>query len=381
MKENIEKLLSGLVSCNSVNPAWPGGPGEVQVCDFILRVLSSAGLSPEKHEIKPGRINIVCTIPGSNKGSGIMINGHVDVVGIEGMDHPFSLRKEGDKFFGRGAYDMKGGVAIMLAISKACSALRPPYDVHLTFVCDEEDLSIGMEHLMNNWLNSLEEKPFGAIILEPTEEQIGICHKGFGWYEIVVNGKAAHGSRPEEGIDAIPPLGAVINEISAIDEELSTNDPHPLLGHSSIHVGTLIGGTNLPVIAAESRINWERRILPNEKDHNLNLEFERIISAGKRPSDELRVQGKKLFFRSPMETSKSSEIVRRLSEAVPNAKFAGMSYWADSALSTAEGIPSILYGPIGHGAHAIDEWVSASSLERVYETILAVIMGMASNLD
>ncbi len=378
MEERLEELLAGVVACNSVNPAWEGGPGEADVCRHISDVLSMAGLNPQIHEVKPGRTNVVCTVSGTGEAPSLLLNAHVDVVGVEGMYDPFTLRREGDRLYGRGAYDMKGSVAVMLGLGEALAAEPPPGDVHLTFVCDEEDLSIGMEHLMGDWLSSLDEPPSAAIILEPTEEQIGICHKGFAWYEIEIEGKAAHGSRPEEGVDAITPLGALISEITSIGEELSAAEPNPLLGHSSLHVGMVKGGTNLPVIAAESRIDWERRILPGETDEHLDAEFERIVSAANGAANEATIEAKKLFNRPPMETSESADIVRRLRRAAPEAQLSGMSYWADSALAAEAGIPAVLFGPIGHGAHAIDEWVSVSSLERVYKAILAVIFGMGS---
>ena len=377
LEKYIEELLADLVAYNSVNPKWEGGSGEASVCDNIFGVLSSLGFIPVTQEVAPGRINVVCTISGSRGAPSLILNAHVDVVGVEGMNDPFKLRRDGDKLYGRGTYDMKGSVSVMLALGKFFAKEPPPGDVHLTFVCDEEDLSIGMEHLMNDWLPMLKEKPTAAIILEPTEESIGICHKGFAWYEIVIEGKAAHGSRPEEGIDAIFPLGAVIQEISEVEKELYAKDAHPYLGHSSLHVGTLMGGTNLPVIAAESRLDWERRILPGELDADLEKEYERIVSTAKNYPGKHRVEPKKLFVRPPMETLETADIVQRLRKASPVSHLTGMSYWADSALVSEAGIPSVLFGPIGHGAHAIDEWVSARSLHRVYETVKTVILGMS----
>ncbi|MBH30743.1 MAG: hypothetical protein CMG71_01990 [Candidatus Marinimicrobia bacterium] len=378
MERHIEELLAGLVACNSVNPAWAEGPGEGDVCQHISTVLSSMGLKPEIHEVKDGRTNVVCTIPGRGNAPGLMLNAHVDVVGVEGMDEPFTLHRKGDKLYGRGAYDMKGSAAVMLGLAENFAAESPPGDVHLTFVCDEEDLSIGMEHLMGDWLTSLDEPPAAAIILEPTEEQIGICHKGFAWYEIEIKGKAAHGSRPEEGVDAITPLGAVISDITTIGDELANAKPHPLLGHSSLHVGTVKGGMNLPVIAAESRIDWERRILPGENEDQLDAEFQRVVSTARGVAGRATITAKKLFSRPPMATPESADIVRRIKQVTQDSELAGMSYWADSALAAEAGIPAVLFGPIGHGAHAIDEWVSVSSLERVYKVILTVIFEMGS---
>ncbi len=381
LENHLEELLADLVACNSVNPKWDGGPGEESVCEAISDILLSLGYGPKIEKVAPGRTNVVCSIPGVGDAQSLLLNSHVDVVGVEGMDGPFKLRREGDKLYGRGAYDMKGSAAVMLALAEICVKETPPGDIHLTFVCDEENLSIGMEHLMKEWVFSLDALPLAVIALEPTEEQIGICHKGFAWYEIAISGKAAHGSRPEEGVDAIFPLGPVIQEIANVQEELTARESHPYLGQSSLHVGTLEGGTQLPVIAAGSRLNWERRILPGESEADLENEFNRIISSAGAHTGDHTVKAKKLFSRPPLETPESAEIVKRFRNASPDSQLAGMSYWADSALAAAAGIPAVLFGPIGHGAHATDEWVSAKSLVKVYEALKKVIFGMAEPVD
>lgn len=381
LENRLEVLLADLVAYNSVNPKWEGGSGEASVCDNISGVLSSLGFIPMTQEVAPGRTNVVCTISGSRGAPSLILNAHVDVVGVEGMNDPFKLCREGDKLYGRGAYDMKGSAAVMLALAEICVKETPPGDIHLTFVCDEENLSIGMEHLMKEWVFSLDALPLAVIALEPTEEQIGICHKGFAWYEIAISGKAAHGSRPEEGVDAIFPLGPVIQEIANVQEELTARISHPYLGQSSLHVGTLEGGTQLPVIAAGSRLDWERRILPGESEADLENEFNRIISSAGAHTEDHTVKAKKLFSRPPLETPESAEIVKRFRNASPDSQLTGMSYWADSALAAAAGIPAVLFGPIGHGAHATDEWVSAKSLVRVYEAVKKVIYGMAEPVD
>ena len=234
---------------------------------------------------------------------------------------------------------------------------------------DEEDLSLGMERLIDDWLPTLPQLPSAGIFMEPTEEQIGICHKGFAWYELTIAGKSAHGSRPEEGVDAAQPLGPAIAEIAEIQSELHARAPHPLLGHATLHVGTVKGGSALPVIAAESRLTWERRILPGEEKEDLNRELKRVADAANAFPGNHSVDSKELFYRPSHSLDADAEIVLRLQSVAPSAELKGMSYWADSALAAAAGIPSVLFGPVGHGAHAVDEWVSLSSLVRVYESL------------
>ena len=212
-----------------------------------------------------------------------------------------------------------------------------------------------------------------GCIVEPTEEDIGVCHKGFTWYELAVTGKAAHGSRPEQGIDAILPLRWAMDEINRIQEELQERTADPLLGHSSIHSSIVRGGTELSVIPSQSSFQWERRTLPDESPALFAGELERILEAVKKHPGGHTVEGREFFVRPPYRIPRDAEILRRLAKVAPQSKQIGLSFWADSALAGAMGIPSILFGPSGHGAHAIDEWVSLSSLARVYNVLKDLI--------
>ena len=203
MVNSIVDLLNELVRINSVNLTLSHGPGEIEIAKFIRDRLDELELSPEIQTIAPDRYNVIAVVSGANPGKSLLLNGHLDTVGVEGMDHPFMLRQEGDRLYGRGAYDMKGSLAVMLLLAEYFTRHPPPLDILLTFVADEEDKSLGMDYLVEKWLPDISPPPIGAIFLEPTEEDIGVGHKGFTWYELEVAGKAAHGSRPEEGIDAI----------------------------------------------------------------------------------------------------------------------------------------------------------------------------------
>lgn len=375
MEKHFVSLLSRLVEINSINSTLSNGPGEKELAEFVLKYLRELGLGAQLQAIAPGRANVVAVIPGNSSSRSLLLNSHLDTVGVEGMDHPFTLEQKGDKLYGRGAYDMKGSVAIMLLLAGHFVNHPPPLDILLTFVADEEDLSAGMEHLVNHWIGNISPRPAGAVFLEPTEEQIGVSHKGFNWYELEVLGKAAHGSRPEQGIDAILPLRAVLDELSDIQTELLEREPDPLLGHGSLHAGTVEGGTELSVIPGRSCLRWERRTLPGESQQDLALEFARMVKAAENHPGGHTVRAGRLFERKPHKVADDADILKRLQKASPQSIPVGLSFWADSALGGHAGIPSVLYGPIGHGAHAIDEWVSLSSSIRVYEVLKRLIEG------
>jgi acetylornithine deacetylase len=262
----------------------------------------------------------------------------------------------------------------MLLLADYFTRQPPPLDILLTFVSDEEDKSTGMEVLVEKWLPQVSPAPVGGLFLEPTEEDIGVCHKGFTWYELAVSGKAAHGSRPEQGIDAILPLRSALDELSNIQAELLRRAPDPLLDHPSIHSSIIRGGSELSVIPSRSCFQWERRTHPDESPRDLTGELERIIQAVDHHAGDHTVTGREFFVRPPYRTPDDAEILKRLQKVTPQSKLVGLSFWADSALAGARGLPSVLFGPIGHGAHAVDEWVSLKSLLNVYETLKELIM-------
>lgn len=373
MENQIISLLSRLVGINSINPTLSNGPGEGELAKFVLNYLRQLNIAAEIQDIAPGRANVVGVVKGSRRQNAILLNSHLDTVGVDGMAQPFSLRQEDDKLYGRGAYDMKGSVAVMLLLADYFRSHPPPLDLLLTFVADEEDLSAGMEYLVENWLDGVSTRPSGAIFLEPTEEEIGVSHKGFNWYELEVLGQAAHGSRPEQGIDAILPLRSALDEISRIHEELLERQPDPLLGYGSLHCSTVEGGTELSVIPSRLLFRWERRTLPGETQSELNRELERMAEAVRNHPGGHTVKGRELFVRLPHSVPDDAEILKRLQKASPQSRKVGLSFWADSALGAQAHIPSVLFGPIGHGAHAADEWVSLKSLIRVYDVLKKLI--------
>ncbi len=375
MEERLQELLGELVACNSINPTLAGGPGEMEIAALIAKLLEAMGWQPEVQEVAPGRANVVAVVRGRGEAPPLLLNAHVDTVGVEGMEAPFTLRRDGDRLYGRGAYDMKGSAAVMLALAEHYAATPPPGDVLLTFVADEEDHSLGSEYLAKHWLPSLTTPPAAAIVLEPTEEKIAVAHKGFVWLELEVEGRAAHGSRPDEGIDAALPLGAALIELAALARELETEPADPLLGHASLHVGTLSGGTAWSVYPARANLGWERRTLPGESDAVIHDELDRVLHAVAAAPGGHHTSGHIVFSRRPHRVPVESLPVRLLQKACPDSDIAGVAFWADSAL-LGKHIPTALYGPKGHGAHAIDEWVSLHSLIRVYEAMITIIEEM-----
>jgi acetylornithine deacetylase len=368
MPDRIVEILRELVAVNSINATLSGGPGEGRIADRLRARLCALGFDARVQSLAGDCANVVARVPGRSGEAPMLLNGHLDTVAVDGMAAPFTLQEDGDRLYGRGAYDMKGGVAVMLRLAEHWSRTPPAKDVWLTFSGDEEDRSRGTEFLVGSWLPALPVKPAGAVILEPTEEAFGVAHKGFSWFEVEVLGRAAHGSRPEQGVDAILPLRAALAELDLIGSELRDRTPDPLLGTASLHGGRIEGGTELSVVPARARLQWERRTLPEETGAEVDRELDRVAAAVSALPGGHAVNARRIFTRPPYR-SPDSDLLRRLRRAVPAAPLAGLSFWADSALIGLAGVPSVLFGPVGHGAHALDEWVSRSSLLYVYEVL------------
>ncbi|RMF93159.1 MAG: M20/M25/M40 family metallo-hydrolase, partial [Nitrospinota bacterium] len=277
LETDLLPLLSSLVAINSINPTLSGGPGEEEIATFCTRWLRERGITAEAVECAAGRFNVYAIIPGQGHGQPILLNSHLDTVGVEGMESPFTLRREGERVLGRGAYDMKASVALEMLLAAHFIRHPPPGDLYLTLVADEEERSIGMEALIRDWLPRVT-PPGGAIVLEPTEEEIGLGHKGFGWLEVTLRGRAAHGSRPEEGIDAICLLGPLLVALSRLQQRLEVETPHPLLGHGSVHASTVEGGSAWSIYPARATLRYERRTLPGMTETDLLAELEDLLA-------------------------------------------------------------------------------------------------------
>ena len=372
--EELEQLLSNLVSINSINPDLvSGSPGEAEIAHYIADWLKLNDLEVELVESVAGRPNVVGIARGTGGGKTLLLNGHMDTVGIAGMsDAHKPFIKEG-RLYGRGSYDMKGGVAAcMLAIAEARKQ-RLRGDVIFTAVIDEEYASIGTLDLAQRFHAD------GAIVAEFTELQLILAHRGFVWLEVETIGKAAHGSRPDLGVDAIVKMGKVLTEIEKLDQNLRANPTHPLLGSGSLHASLIQGGQELSSYPERCLLSAERRTLPGEAPESVEAEFLKIIRYIQSSDSSFNAIVRRGIDRSPLETSEEADIVKAIQAASVKtlnhpSRIAGVQFWTDAAVLSAAGIPSVLFGPSGSGAHAVEEWVDLSSVKACAEIYLATAM-------
>jgi acetylornithine deacetylase len=366
---HLVALLSSLVAADSVNPSLvPGGAGEDEVATLIEGWARDAGLDTERLEETPGRPSVLVRARGTGAGRTLLFCGHIDTVNVEGMSNPHAPRIDGDRLYGRGAYDMKAGVAASLLAAREASRLGLAGDVVVAAVADEEHASLGVQEALGRV--SAE----AAVVTEPTELEVVVAHKGFVWSEIEVIGRSAHGSRPHLGVDAILKMGAVLDELAQLERSL-TRRTHQLLGRASVHASLIEGGVELSSYPARCKLGLERRTLPGETGRQIESELEAVLERCRRADPEFEASHRTLLVREPFEIDQDEELVALVIQAAAEvlgqpAPIAGASYWADAAFIAAAGIPTVLFGPGGEGAHAAQEWVSLSDTEVVARTLV-----------
>jgi acetylornithine deacetylase/succinyl-diaminopimelate desuccinylase-like protein len=347
----LAELTSALVRAESVNPSLDAaGSGEAPAVHVVAEWARSQGLRVEVDELAPRRAS-VC-VHGGRGGRSVMLLGHLDTVGGAAMTDPFAGDVRDGRVYGRGAYDMKGAVAAALLAARDLD--RDGLDGSVVVACtaDEEYASLGAEQLV-----AYGARPDHVIVCKPTDEMLCVAHRGFAGFEIQVNGRAAHGSRPDLGVDAIAAAGVVLTRLEELARKLLECSPHPLLGTPSVHASVISGGQEFSSYPDRCLLQGERRTLPGETDDAVKSEVAELAK-GVDASTRL------VFSRPPLETDPDAKVVQAVSRAAGTTSLEGVPFWTDGALFGAAGIPTVIFGPRGAGAHAAEEWVELASLAR-----------------
>jgi acetylornithine deacetylase len=369
---DVIELTQRLVAIDSVNPALvPGGAGEAEIARFVADWLAAGGLEVETIG-RADRPSVIGIARGTGGGRSLLLDAHTDTVGVAGMERPLEARLEHGRLYGRGAYDMKGSLAAVLLAGRDALRRRLRGDVVIAAVADEEAASIGTEAVLQ------QVHADAAIVAEPTGLTVGVAHKGFVGLELVTEGRAAHGSRPDLGLDAIAKMGYILLGIEKLDRALRAEPGHRLLGTGSVHAALIAGGQELSSYPASCRLEAERRILPGETAAGAEEELRLLVEGLAAADPEFRASVRVLFAREPFEIAPDDPFVELVRRHAGGAELSGQAYWADSGLLGAAGVPTVLFGPSGEGAHAVVEWVDLASLERCYETYVAVATEVCS---
>jgi acetylornithine deacetylase len=375
-REYLTNTLADLIHINSINPKLvPDGPGEAEIAAYIAEALRRLNLEVMMHEPEPRRVSVVGRLKGQGGGRSLMLNGHLDTVGIESMPEPFSAAIRNGKMYGRGAYDMKGSIAACLAAIKALVDARARFngEVLLAAVADEEYFSLGTAEVISRY------KVDGAIVTEATEMDLCRSHKGFIWLEVETIGRAAHGSRFDEGIDANMRMGRFLAELDKLEKDLRTHSPHPLVGPPSLHAALINGGSGLSTYSASCKLKIERRTIPGETEAQAVGELQTILDRLAAADPTFKATVHAFCTRDPFEVATEAGIVHAVEKAATRVRgvlprHIGQSYWMDSALLAAAGVETVVIGPIGAGAHADEEWVDLQSLVELAQILAEAAM-------
>ena len=375
------RLLCDLVAIDSVNPTLvPGAAGEGAIAEVIATAMRGLSLDVSIDPVAPGRPNVVGVLEGRAPGRTLMFCGHTDTVGVAGMSHPFTPTMRDGRLYGRGSQDMKGGLAAMIAAAGVLATRGfAAGQIIVAAVVDEEHSSIGADALgarlppgvggaaARGW-------PHGAVVTEPTDLTIAIGHKGFEWVEIFVEGKAAHGSRPLDGQDAILRMGRVLTRLEALDRELQRGPRHPLMGTRSLHASMIAGGREWSSYPDAAVVQVERRALPGEPVTAAIQEVEEICNRLQVEDPTFRARARQVFSRPGYEIRQDHELPRALAASLAHVggtpTISGASFWTDAAVLGQAGIPSVLFGPGGAGLHSEEEYVMVDDVMRCRDALV-----------
>ena len=364
-------LTRALVQLDSRNPTLAAGaPGERVCATFLRDVLHAWGFHTDLLDASPGRPNLVARIGSPRAGRSLMFNGHLDVVGVEGMVHaPFAAEERDGRLYGRGATDMKGGIAAMCAAAWRAAQAGTRGEIIVAAVADEEYESLGTRALLARGIRA-----DGAIVAEPTRLAIMPAHRGFQWIEVVISGRAAHGSRWDLGIDAIRHAGLLLAELDRVDADVQPLITHPLLGRASLHASLIEGGIGMSTYPDRCVLTLERRSIPGETTDDVIAEVERACAAVRSRRADFRSEIRLILSQQPSDVSVDAPLVRELAHALEengeSVRIEGMPAWTDAALLNAAGIPAICFGPGDIGlAHAAEEFIVLEEIERATDAL------------
>ena len=361
----IEKLLCELIARPSVNPMFlPAGDphiGEGRVAAFLAEAAARAGLGVEFQKVgrgSEGRSNLLVKLtPAGKPCSRILLAPHLDTV--PGMsEEQYNPKVKGGRIYGRGACDTKGSVAAMFeALCRVAGSGSRPAETEIVFagLADEEHLQVGSRGLAGSGF-----KAALAIVGEPTRLKVVTAHKGSLWLGLETRGVAAHGSRPELGRNAVHEMARAV---CVLEEEYAgelLKRRHPVLGHATVNVGVMAGGTQPNIVPDVCRASVDRRLLPGE---NLETVTKELTALFRRRKLRVQIKNQKSAPGLPMETDARLPLVREFLHAVGQRKTVGVDYYCDASVLAKAGIPSVVFGPGDVAqAHTADEWLARASL-------------------
>ncbi len=367
-------LAAELVAIDSTNPGLsPSGPGETVIVAHLRRRLESAGFECTVVEARvAGRPSLVAQPPaGRCTGPTVVLNGHLDTVPAGAMADPFAPRTEAGRLRGRGAADMKSGVAALVVAAEALLAADAKVRPVLALVADEEDASLGSEAVIAV-LPALGVHPAACLVAEPTGLAVARSLRGFAVVEVDFAGVAAHSSQPERGVNAVAHLGRFLAAVEAEGTVVAR-------GGGSLMATVVRGGESAFVLPDRALCTVERRTVAGERAGDALAEVEAVLDQLRRADDTVRAAARLVAGReawSLQAAGPARDLAERLGAALGTADDFSAPAWMEAALWE-EVCPSLVCGPDGGGMHSDDEWVDVGQVDAFADALPRVLSGWA----
>ena len=394
---SLQELLCQLISIPSCNPMGAEVAGEAyfenRLSDWLVEYLASFGVPVERIPVffetdsTPRRDNVFALFENPNSSRVVLLDAHQDTVPIEGMTiPPFAPTVRGGRIYGRGAVDVKGGMASMLyAFARLCQE-RPEgaANVIMSCSCDEEATAQGVQHLVGYWEKYRNDDspifkhfPSEAVIAEPTELNVVVAHRGVVRFCVETRGRACHSSQTEQGDNAIYRMAQVIEMLCAHAKQLEQSaNVHPRCGGARLSVGKIQGGTAVNIVPDHCTIEVDRRLIPGEDPDQVFQEYRRMLSA---LGDAVHVCDPWLIS-LPLADDDNEKVSGRLMDQIEAVTGKachriGVPFGTNASTIAKIGIPSVVFGPGSiQQAHTIDEWIEMSQVEKAAEILFRYLV-------
>lgn len=380
--KSVVELLRKLIAIPSVNPMGREVTGDIyhegRVSDWLQNFFGSISADCERIEVSPGRDNVIARFDNDSDVT-ILLDVHQDTVPVDGMTiSPFAPVIKNGRVYGRGACDVKGGMAAMLHAFRRLIREQPSgaANVVLSCTCDEEATTTGINDLVRYWgaakskSRLLAKPPTFAVIAEPTLLDVVVAHRGVTRFKIQTAGRACHSSDPTQGVNAIYRMAKVVDTLQEYAQSLATTiTPHPLCGGATLSVGRISGGTSVNIVPDECVIEIDRRVIPGEDHSDVVNDIRRFLL--ERVDFELRFD-EPWIESSPLTDADNGQLANAILSCVRQVDVShatiGVPFGTHASRTCAAGVPSVVFGPGSiNQAHTKDEWVEITKLEKAAE--------------
>jgi succinyl-diaminopimelate desuccinylase len=376
-------ILKDLIALPSVNPMGRSVAGpelfEGRMTDYLVEYFARLGVPYQRIEVVPGRANVVARLDRPGSKTTLLFDAHQDTVPVDGMTiAPFAPVERDGRLYGRGACDVKGGMAAMLAAFARLVRERPPAAVNVVMscTCDEESTVLGILDLIKLWSDParkgsmLDSRPDAAVVAEPTELDVVVAHKGATRWKLVTRGRACHSSSPADGVNAIYRMGRVLECLEEFASELPTRvAPHPLCGPPTFSVGRIEGGISVNTVPDECAIEIDRRTIPGEETTDAVAEVTDFL----RGRLDFEVEMLPPWTRAQALPDRENlpwadRLLPHVRAVRGRGEKVGVPYGTHASRLAAAGLPSVVFGPGSIAqAHTKDEWIAIDELNAASE--------------